>query len=197
MLLLTSFFASFLAARESNFSSCFLKPWALPGSKLCVCSHVSGTHHACFLWARHSWEPVSSLSTRFLSYFRSLLKVSGANLHWAIVYQPFSFFYTLASSSYFLAWHKHPLRPRSTAWARNPQEISKLINKGWLLLQWLYFLVYTTHHGVKGGKNKKWSQSHGQKLRYKVPQFWCGVNERVVIFFTYGFWNSKMEKMLK
>jgi hypothetical protein len=38
---------------------------------------------------------------------------------------------------------------------------------------------------------------HGQKLRYELPQFQGGVNEKVVIFITYGFWNSKLEKLFK
>ncbi len=39
-----------------------------------------------------------------------------------------------SSNWHFLAWHKPPLSQRSTAQARNPQGISKLVNKGWLLV---------------------------------------------------------------
>ncbi len=48
-LLLTSFFAPFLAAWESNFSSRFLIPLALRGSTLYVRPHVSGREHVVFL----------------------------------------------------------------------------------------------------------------------------------------------------
>jgi hypothetical protein len=92
--LLTSFLVPFLAAQESNFLSHFFKPWTLPGSMLYVHPHISGACHACFLRARHLWDPVSGLSTRFFSHLSSLTKVSGANVQWAIAYQPFSFFYT-------------------------------------------------------------------------------------------------------
>ncbi len=41
---------------------------------------------------------------------------------------------------HFLAWHKPLLSQHSTAQARNPQEISKLLNQGWLLLVWRQLL---------------------------------------------------------
>jgi hypothetical protein len=69
----------------------FLKPWALPGSMSYVHPHISGTHHACFLRARRLWDPGSGLSTGFFSHFRSLPKISGANIHWAIAYHTFLF----------------------------------------------------------------------------------------------------------
>ncbi len=37
---------------------------------------------------------------------------------------------------HFLAWHKPPLSQCSTAQARNPLGISKVMNQGWLLLVW-------------------------------------------------------------
>jgi hypothetical protein len=47
-LLLTNFFAPFSAAQESNFSSCFLVPFALQGSMLYVRPHISGTERVGF-----------------------------------------------------------------------------------------------------------------------------------------------------
>jgi hypothetical protein len=44
--LLSSFFAPFLAAQESNFSSHFLKPLVVQGNTWYMRRHVSGTHHA-------------------------------------------------------------------------------------------------------------------------------------------------------
>jgi hypothetical protein len=45
-----------------------------------------------------------------------------------------------SSNWHFLAWHKPPLSQRSTARERNPQGISNLVNKGWLLLVWQQLL---------------------------------------------------------
>jgi hypothetical protein len=42
--------------------------------------------------------------------------------------------HTISLSWHFLAWHKPPLSQRNTSRARNLQGISKLENKGWLLL---------------------------------------------------------------
>ena len=98
--------------------------------------HSKVVHHTCtpmFLaqnaWtqARRSWEPGSRLTTGILSHFRILLKVSHANIHWAIANYTFSA-HIISLSWHFLAWHKPPLSQCSTAWARNPQGISKLVN---------------------------------------------------------------------
>jgi hypothetical protein len=43
-------------------------------------------------------------------------------------------FHTYASRLYFLAQPKPQLSPHSTAWARNSQGTSKLVNLGWLLI---------------------------------------------------------------
>jgi hypothetical protein len=48
-LLLTNFFVPFLAAQESDFSSCFLVPLALRGSTLYMHPHISGIEHEGFL----------------------------------------------------------------------------------------------------------------------------------------------------
>jgi hypothetical protein len=128
----------FLAAWESNFLSRFLIPLALWGSMLYVRPHDSKTEHMVFFKARCSREPSSRLSTRFLSHFCLLPKVSGANVHWAIAYHTFLSHIT-SSSTHFLACHMPLLSPHSTAWARNPQGISKLVNKGWLLLVLICF----------------------------------------------------------
>ncbi len=80
-----------------------------------------------FLKARCLLEPDSRLTTGDLSPFRILPKVSGANVHWANV-------------NHTILTHKNPqtdtflcdISPanlRSTAWVRNPQGISKLVNK--------------------------------------------------------------------
>ncbi len=84
-------------------------------------------------------EPGTRISTGFLSPFRLSLKVSHANVHWAIANHTFSS-HILSSNWHFLAWHKPPLSQHSTAWARNPQGISKLVNQGWLLLVWWQLL---------------------------------------------------------
>ncbi len=52
---------------------------------------------------------------------------------------PFSS-HIIFSNWHFLTWHKPPLSQRSTAWERNSQGNSKLVNKGWLLLVWRQLL---------------------------------------------------------
>ncbi len=54
----------------------------------------------------------------------------------------------------------------------------------------LLFSLY--HPPLSGGWYKI-----GQKLRYNVPQYWGGVNEKVVVDFFFWFLNFKLEKMLK
>jgi hypothetical protein len=80
-----------------------------------------------FLEARQSWEPCSQLTTSDFSLFRLLPKVSHANVHWA-------------NANHTVLTHKNPqtdtflrdISPAklcSTAWVRNPQGTSKLMNK--------------------------------------------------------------------
>ncbi len=55
-------------------------------------------------------------------------------------HKSYFFFSHISSNWHFLACHKPPLSQRSTARERNPQGISKLVNKGWLLLVWRQLL---------------------------------------------------------
>ncbi len=119
---------------HGNLFSCpvFSHPWhskVLP----CTCAPIFLAHITRFFNARCLWEPGCRLTTGFLSPFHPLLKVSHANVQWAIVNHTFSS-HTISLSWHFLAWHQPPLSQCSTAWARNPQGISKLVNQGWLLL---------------------------------------------------------------
>jgi hypothetical protein len=80
-----------------------------------------------FLKARRSWEPGSRLTSGDLSPFRLLSKASGANLHWANANHTF-----LAHKNPPTDTFLHDISPaklRSTARVRNPQGISKLVNK--------------------------------------------------------------------
>jgi hypothetical protein len=99
----------------------------------CMCAHIFLAHIMRFLEAKRLWDLGSRLTTGFLSPFCLLLKVSHANICWAIAKHTFSS-HTISSSWHFLAWHKPLLNQCSTAQARNPQGISKLVNQGWLLL---------------------------------------------------------------
>ncbi len=99
----------------------------------CTCTPIFLAHITHFLEGRRSWEPGSRLTTGFLSHFRLLPKVSHVNVRWANANHTFSS-HIISSSWHFLASHKPWLSQCSTAWARNPQWISKLINQGWLLL---------------------------------------------------------------
>ncbi len=123
--LLTSFFAPFLAAWESNFLSSFLIPLV---SWCCTCAPIFLAHMTRFLEARCLQEPSTKISTGFLSPFRLLLKVSCANIRWAIANHTFSS-HIISSNWHFLVWHKPKLSQCSTAQVRNPQGISKLVNK--------------------------------------------------------------------
>jgi hypothetical protein len=80
-----------------------------------------------FLEARRSWEPGSSFTTCDLSPFCCLPKVSGVNVH-------------SANANHTFLTHKNPqtdtflrdispAKLHSTARVRNPQGISKLVNK--------------------------------------------------------------------
>ncbi len=80
-----------------------------------------------FLEAGRSWEPGSRLTTGEFSPFRLSPMVSGANLHWANANHTF-FTHKNSWTDTFL----HDISPtklRSTDWVRNPQGISKLVNK--------------------------------------------------------------------
>ncbi len=136
--LLTSFYAPFSAAWESDFSSRFFIPLVLQVPR-CTCALIFLAHMMRFLKARCLWEPGTRISTGFLFPFRLLPKVSHANTRWAIVNHTFSS-HAKSSNWHFLSWHKPLLSQRSTARARNPQGISKLVNKGWLLLVWRQLL---------------------------------------------------------
>ncbi len=100
-----------------------------------TCAPIFLAHMTHFLEARRSWEPGTRICTGILSPFRLLPKVSHANVHWAIASHTFSS-HIISSNWHFLAWHKPLLSQHSTAWERNPQGISKLMNQGWLLLVW-------------------------------------------------------------
>ncbi len=120
----------------------------------CTCTPIFLAHIMHLLKSRHCWEPSSRLTTGFLSPFHLLPKVSHANVGWAIANYAFSS-YAISLSWYFLAWHKHPLSQHSTARARNPQEISKLVGQGWLLLiLWQLLDNFPSAHCT-------WSRSNG------------------------------------
>ncbi len=135
-LLLTSFFAPFSVARESNFSSRFLYLWF---SKY----HV--VHAPPYFW--HTWrvflkqdtcgnrvqEIVPVSHSAFCQRF--LMQTSIGSL-WIIPFLLIQCF----SHWHFLTWHKPMLSQCSTAQARNPQGISKVVNQGWLLLVWRQLL---------------------------------------------------------
>jgi hypothetical protein len=95
----------------------------------CTCAPIFLAHMTCFLKARCLLEPSTRFSTGFLSPFRLLPKVSPANVHWVIANPTFSS-HIISLNRHFLVGHKPPLSQRSTAWARNPQGISKLVNQG-------------------------------------------------------------------
>ncbi len=105
----------------------------------CTCAPIFLAYITRFLEVRCSWEPGTWISTGFSSLFRLSPKVSYSNVRWAIAKHTF-FSHIIFSNWHFLAWHKPPLSQRSTAWERNPQGISKLLNKGWLLLVWQQLL---------------------------------------------------------
>jgi hypothetical protein len=80
-----------------------------------------------FLKARCSWEPGSRLTTGDLSPSCLLPKVPGANLHWANVNHTF-LTHKNPQTDTFLR-DISPAKLISTAWVKNPQGISKLVNK--------------------------------------------------------------------
>ncbi len=105
----------------------------------CTCAPIFMAHIMHFLKARRLWEPGTRISTGFLSLFRLSPKVSHAKVCWATANHTFSS-YIISSTWHFLAWHNPLLSQCSTAQARNPQGISNLVNKGWLLLVWWQLL---------------------------------------------------------
>ncbi len=110
-LLLTNYFAPFLAARESNFLvlSC---TFALQGSTSYMRPHISGTERIGFLKQ---------------DAFRLLPKVSEANVCWANTNHTFLTHKNPQTET--LLRDISPAKLHSTAWERNPQGISKLVNK--------------------------------------------------------------------
>ncbi len=80
-----------------------------------------------FLEVRRLWEPGSRLTTGFLSPFCLLQKVSGANVHWANTNHTFSCSQNPQADTFLC--DISPAKLRSTAWVRNPEGISKLVNK--------------------------------------------------------------------
>ncbi len=105
----------------------------------CTCAPIFLAHLTHFLKAGCSWEPGTRISTNFFprSIFcrRFLMRMSIGQS------RIIPFLLTQNSSNWhFLVWHKPPLSQRSTARARNPQGISNLVNKGWLLLVWQQLL---------------------------------------------------------
>ncbi len=116
----------------------FLIPLVLRGPRH-TCAPIFLAHITHFLKARCSWEPGTRISTGFLSLFCLSPKVSHANVIWAITNHTFSS-HIISSNWHFLTWHRPPLSKCSTAQARNPQGISNLVNKGWLLLVWWQLL---------------------------------------------------------
>ncbi len=121
----------FLAARESKLSSFFLITLYL--EVLChTCAPIFLAHITHFLKARRLKESGSRLTTGFHSHVRILLKVSHANICWAIMNHTFSS-HTTSSSSHFLGWHKPPLSQRSTAWAKNPHKRFPIL---WIKVDW-------------------------------------------------------------
>jgi hypothetical protein len=80
-----------------------------------------------FFKARCSWEPGSRLTTGDLSLFRHLPKVSGANNHWANTNHTFLTHKSPWTDTF--SCDISPAKLCSTAWVRNPQGISKLVNK--------------------------------------------------------------------
>ncbi len=91
-----------------------------------------------FLKVRRSRESGTRFSSGFHSPFRLSPKVLHVNVRWAIANHTFSS-HPKSLNWHFLAWHKPLLSQCSTAQAWNPQGISKLVNKGWLLLVWQSF----------------------------------------------------------
>ena len=117
-LLLTNFFAPFLAARESDFLSWFFCTFGTLSLYVVHAPPYFWHRMRGFLKARRSQEPGSSLTTGEFSPFRLLPMVSGANVHWA-------------NANYTFLTHKNPqtdtflreispAKLRSTTWVWNP-----------------------------------------------------------------------------
>jgi hypothetical protein len=117
--------------RRPNFGKCGVmarNPLANNRNRYVVHAPPYFWHRKCgVLKARCSWEPGSRLTTGDLSPFCFLPKVSGANVHWT-------------NANHTFLTHKNPqtdtflrdISPpklHSTARVRNPQRISKLVNK--------------------------------------------------------------------
>jgi hypothetical protein len=101
----------FSAARESDFSSCFLYLW-----------HYEVVRRTCtpIFQAQNAWVSRSNA-------FRLLPKVSGANVHWANANHTFLTHKTPQTDTFLR--DISPAKLRSTARVWNPQEIFKLVNK--------------------------------------------------------------------
>ncbi len=138
--LLTSFFAPFLAAQESNFSSRFLFLWF---------SEYHVVHAPPYFL--HTWRVFSKQDARgnlvqelvpvFFprsAFCRRFLAKTSIGRSQTI---PFLLTQNLSNRP-FLAWHKPLLSQHSTAQARNSKGFSKLVNKGWLLLVWWQLLDF-------------------------------------------------------
>ncbi len=119
----------------------FLLSWQHGSPTSCPISHTFGTlswyviHALPYFWhrtrrfleARHSWEPGSRLTASDLSPFHLLLKVSAAIVHWVNTNHTF-----LAHKNPQTDTFLHDISPaklHSTDQVRNPQGISKLVNK--------------------------------------------------------------------
>ncbi len=125
-LLLSYFFAPFLAARECNFSSCS-RTIGTPSQYIVHAPPCFQNRTHGFLKARRLWEPGSSLTTGEFSLFRLLPKVSAANVCWT-------------EHDSYLSCSQNPrtdtflhylglAKLRSTARAWNHQGIAKLVNR--------------------------------------------------------------------
>ncbi len=113
---------------HGNPISCTIFSYPWDSEVVCrMCTPIFLAHITCFLEARCSREPGTRISTSFLSPFCILPKVSHASIRWATANHTFSY-HILSLNWHFLVWHKLPLSQCSTAWARNPQRISKLVN---------------------------------------------------------------------
>ncbi len=110
--LITNFFAPFSAARESDFPSRLSYLWH---SEL-----VQRTCTPIFL-AQNAWV------SRSKTLFRLLPKVSHANIHWTNANHTFLTHKNPPTDTFLR--DISPAKLRSTAWVRNPQGISKLMNK--------------------------------------------------------------------
>ncbi len=126
-MLLTNFFCTFLGCTGIQVHVLFSHTFGTPSQYIVHAPPYFWHRTRGFFEARRFWEPGSRLTTSDLSPFCLLLKVSGANVH-------------QANANHTFLTHKNPrtdifsrdISPamlRSTARVRNPQEISKLVNK--------------------------------------------------------------------